>query len=401
MSEIINNHSRVRQEALKKLIKKLHEGVDSEIVKAEFQKEFGSVTTKEIVELENALVEEGLSVKEIERLCDVHASIMGVSVNTLHLEDHKLLPGHPLRVLEEENERIEKLISEEIEPYIHGFSAHQVMMLRIGFDRLTEIDKHYKRKEHLFFPFLEKKGITTPPKVMWGVDDTIRALIKQTVFLLNEKEINQEMVQEKIVQTLSQVREMIFKENHIFIPLLKEQLNLVNFIDIAQASDEIGYFLESPQQHFLVLKDEEVKHVEIENNHVRFKTGGLDVNVLEAMLNTLPIDMTFVDATGHVRYFSNGKERVFDRPITIIGRHVHHCHPPKSVDIVETIIERFRKGEKDEEAFWIKLKEKFVHIRYFAVRDNQGQYLGTLEMTQDIAPIKALESEKRLLEDYR
>jgi DUF438 domain-containing protein len=400
MSELINNQSQARQEALKELIKKLHEGVDTEIVKAEFQKQFGTVTTKEIVEMESALVEDGLSVKEIEKLCDIHASVMGVNVNTLHLEDNKLLSGHPLRVLEEENERIEKLIREEIEPYTNGFNAHNVMMLRIGFDRLTEIDKHYKRKEHLFFPFLEKKGITTPPQVMWGVDDSIRALIKEIVSFLNEKDINQNVVNEKIVHTLSQVREMIFKENQILIPLLKEQLNLLNFIDIAKASDEIGYFLEVPLQHFLVMKEDE-KQPEVENNHVKFKTGSLDVNVLEAMLNTLPLDMTFVDATGHVRYFSNGKERVFERPITIIGRHVHHCHPPKSVDIVETIIDRFRKGEKDEEAFWIKLKDKFVHIRYFAVRDQQGQYLGTLEMTQDIAPIKALESEKRLLEDYR
>jgi uncharacterized protein len=402
MSELINNHSKERQEALKILIKKLHEGVDSEIVKAEFQKDFGTVTTKEIVEIEHALVEDGLSVKEIEKLCDIHASVMGVNVNTLHLGDNKLLSGHPLRVLEEENDQIEKLISEEIEPYINAFNAHNVMMLRIGFDRLTEIDKHYKRKEHLFFPFLEKKGITTPPQVMWGVDDSIRALIKQTVSFLNEKEINLKAIQESIAHTLKQVREMIFKENQILIPLLKEQLNLLNFIDIAQSSDEIGYFLEAPQQHFLVVKEEEEeKHAELQNNHIQFKTGGLDVNVLEAMLNTLPLDMTFVDDTGHVRYFSNGKERVFERPVTILGRHVHNCHPPKSVDIVETIIDRFKNGVKDEEAFWIKLKDKFVHIRYFAVRDQQGKYLGTLEMTQDIGPIKALESEKRLLEDYR
>jgi DUF438 domain-containing protein len=399
MSELINNQSRERQEALKQLIKKLHEGVDVEIVKAQFQEQFGTVTTKEIVEIESALVEDGLSVKEIERLCDVHASVMGVNVSLIHQGDAKLLSGHPLRVLEEENALIEKLIVEEIEPFTQQFNAHHIMMLRIGFDRLLEIDKHYKRKEHLFFPYLEKKGITTPPQVMWGVDDSIRAHIKETIRRLNEKDINQEALQEQMKVTLSQVREMIFKENQILIPLLKEQLNLLNFIDIAQASDEIGYFHEVPKQHFLVQKQEH-HQPEVENNHVKFQTGGLDVHVLEAMLNTLPLDMTFVDASGHVRYFSNGKERVFERPVTILGRHVHHCHPPKSVDIVETIIERFRSGVKDEEAFWIKIKDKFVHIRYFAVRDPQGNYLGTLEMTQDIAPLKALDSEKRLLEDY-
>ena len=399
MSEIINNQSKDRQEALKTLIKKLHEGVDVNIVKVEFQQHFGSVTTKDIVEIEHALVEDGLSVKEIERLCDVHASVMGVNVSKLHQEESMLLSGHPLRVLQEENKLIEKLIIEEIEPYVQHVNAHHIMMLRLGFDRLFEIDKHYKRKEHLFFPFLEKKGITTPPQVMWGVDDSIRALIKEAIRLLNEKDIHHDTLKEHIQVTLSAVKEMIFKENQILIPLLKEQLNLLNFIDIAQASDEIGYFLEVPVQHFLVKKQDDLQP-EIENNHVTFKTGRLDVHVLEAMLNTLPLDMTFVDASGHVRYFSNGKERVFERPITILGRHVHHCHPPKSVDIVETIIERFRSGVKDEEAFWIKMKDKFIHIRYFAIRDSEGTYLGTLEMTQDIAPLKALESEKRLLEDY-
>lgn len=400
MSELINNHSKERQEALKQLIKQLHEGVDPERVKAEFKEQFQTVTTKEIVDIEHALVEEGISIKEIEKLCDIHASIMGVSVNTLHLGEGKLLPGHPLRVLEEENARVETLIETELRPFLNNFSAHNIMMLRIGLDRLAEIDKHYKRKEHLFFPYLEKKGITTPPQVMWGVDDAIRLLIKQAIAYLSDKDFDHHVVREHIEKTLKQVSDMIFKENNILIPLLKEQLHLLNFIDIAHASDEIGYFLEKPQQHFLV-DDHKEQSTEVVQNQVTFKTGGLDVKVLEAMLNTLPLDMTFVDDTGHVRYFSNGKNRVFERPITIIGRHVHHCHPPKSVHIVEAIIESFKNGSKDEEAFWIQFKGQFVHIRYFAVRDEKGSYLGTLEMTQDIAPLRALESEKRLLEDYR
>ena len=399
MSELINNQSKKRQEALKKLIKKLHEGVDVDTVKKEFKAQFGSVTTEEIVALEHALVEDGLSVSEIEKLCDVHASVMGTDVRSLHLSEGKLSQGHPLRVLEEENQAITKLIETEIEPFINILKNHQIMMLRIAFDRLKEVDKHYKRKEHLFFPYLEKKGITTPPQVMWGVDDTIRSLIHQVINVLDQPINDIEETQNLIKKTIHEVKEMVFKENNILIPLLQDQLNLLNFIDIAESSDEIGYFLEAPEQAFLVEKETQEEPPKNDDGTVSFSTGSLDVQTLECMLNTLPLDMTFVDKDGFVKYFSHGKERIFERPKTVLGRHVHKCHPPSSVDVVEKIIERFRNGEKDEEAFWINMGKMFVHIRYFAVRDFKGNYLGTLEMTQNIAPIKALEGEKRLLED--
>lgn len=399
MSELINNHQRKRQEALKVLIKQLHQGVNEETIKQAFEHTFGQISTEEIVALEAALVEDGMTIKEIERLCDIHARVMGTSVKALHQAEGHRAVGHPLRVLEDENARIEKVIEDELMPFVRSpFTAHAIMMLRIGFDRLREIDKHYKRKEHLFFPYLEKKGILTPPQVMWGVDDTIRTNLKAVLQILNQPLANEQALEHLMLKTLTEVKEMVFKENNILIPLLQEQLNLLNFIDIAEASDDIGYFLEAPEQSFL-LKEKKETVTQVSQDTVHFNTGTLSIKTLEALLNTLPLDMTFVDADGHVRYFSHGKERIFERPKTILGRHVHQCHPPSSVATVETIIERFKSGEKDEEAFWIQMRGKFVHIRYFAVRDNQGLYLGTLEMTQDIAPLRSLESEKRLLED--
>ena len=400
MSELINNQQKQRQEALKAMIKQLHQGVDEATVKTAFEQTFGHVSTEDIVALEAALVEEGMPVKDIERLCDVHARVMGTSVSALHQEEGQRVPGHPLQVLEEENTRIGRLIEDELTPYLSApFGAHAIMMLRIGFDRLWEIDNHYKRKEHLFFPYLEKKGIVTPPQVMWGVDDAIRSGLKAILHLLNQPHFDEQALEQLMRKTLLDVKEMIFKENNILLPLLHDQLNLLNFIDIAEASDEIGYFIESPTASF-VLTDPAEKGVETTQDTVHFETGSLNIHTLEALLNTLPLDMTFVDAQGHVRYFSHGKERIFERPKTVLGRHVHQCHPPSSVATVETIIERFKLGEKDEEAFWIQMRGRFVHIRYFAVRDSQGTYLGTLEMTQDIAPLRALESEKRLLEDF-
>jgi len=130
---------------------------------------------------------------------------------------------------------------------------------------------------------------------------------------------------------------------------------------------------------------------------IQFGAGSLSQTEVNALLNTLPLDMTFVDKEGNVKYFSQGKERIFDRPSTIIGRHVSMCHPPSSVHVVEEIIECFESGRKDNEDFWIRMKDMFVYIRYFAVRDPSGDFLGTLEITQNIKPITELQGEKRLV----
>ncbi|HQL49129.1 MAG TPA: PAS domain-containing protein [Holophaga sp.] len=108
--------------------------------------------------------------------------------------------------------------------------------------------------------------------------------------------------------------------------------------------------------------------------------------------------MTFVDAEDRVAFFTEGPERVFERSRAILGRAVQHCHPPKSVDIVERILSDFKAGRQSVAEFWIQLHGKFVHIRYFAIRDEQGAYLGTLEVTQDLTRLRALEGDRRLLQ---
>ncbi len=128
-----------------------------------------------------------------------------------------------------------------------------------------------------------------------------------------------------------------------------------------------------------------------------FDAGSLTAEEINAIFNTLPIDMTFVGADDKVKYFTQGKERIFDRPKTIIGREVKHCHPPKSVHVVEQIVADLRSGKKDNEDFWIQMGEMYVLIRYYAVRGKQGEFLGTLEVTQDIKPIQDIKGEKRLM----
>ncbi|MDD4303791.1 MAG: DUF438 domain-containing protein [Bacilli bacterium] len=405
MSEFINNQS-IRQEKLKKLIRSLHDGKPLEQAKQEFKEEFGSITTAEITAMEQGLIKEGMAVSEIQRLCDVHAAVFEGSIADIHAPKDEVddIPGHPVHVFLEENERLEKLLKEEIEPYLNQSGKTAILMLRVGFDRLKEIDKHYARKEYLFFPHLERKGITAPPKVMWGVDDEIRADIKSVIASLSAVAIDEAATFALIRTTLTKIRDMISKENNILIPLLKENLNLFNWISVELATPDTGWFLEKPKVKWeekgsSIEKPKKKKEIVSKtDDEIRFDAGSLSAEQINAMLNALPFDMTFVDHEGYVRYFTQGKERIFARPATIIGRHVSMCHPPASVHVVEGIIESFRSGRKDHEDFWIRMKDMFVYIRYYAVRNARGEYLGTLEITQNIKPITELQGEKRLVD---
>ncbi|MDT8337208.1 MAG: DUF438 domain-containing protein [Candidatus Izemoplasmatales bacterium] len=396
MSEIINN-SKERQDKLKDLIKKIHAGMPLDEAKKLFKKNFQEISTDEIVTLEQALIDEGMQVEEIQSLCDVHAAVFDKSISDIHKpKDITRIPGHPAKVFSDENKQIEELIENELEPYLEKVDTTSYLMLRIGMDRLANISKHYARKEYLFFPSLEKKGIDSIPKVMWGVDDEIRADIKKTIKMLDDKDEDLNDIKAAIKAVIIRVKDMIIKEENILLPKLSDLMSFYDWIMADQGSDEIGYFLEKPQESWKVEEKKEETE-EAFNGEVKFDAGALNHGELNAIFNTLPLDMTFVDKDGHVKYFTQGKERIFDRPKTVIGRHVSLCHPPQSVHIVEDIINSFKSGEKDHEDFYINFKDMFVFIQYYAVRDKEKNYLGTLEITQDIKPIQAISGEKRLV----
>jgi DUF438 domain-containing protein len=406
MSEFINN-SEYRQKKLKELIRSLHEGKTVDEVKAEFQKEFENVSTTEISQIEQALVKEGLPIEEVQRLCDVHASVFNGSIADIHVKkDYSHMDGHPVNVFMEENKAIEKLITEEIRPQANAYTEHpnpnSHLMLRISMEQLWEIHNHYARKEYLFFPYLEKYDITAPPKVMWGVDDEIRADIKDTLDYLKFAEPNPDAVKEKVDNVTKIILDMISKENNILIPLLTETLTFYEWIKIDEASPEFGHCLVKPKQSWKVESKEpamQKEEIKPNDNTVIFDAGFLTPNEINAIFNTLPIDITFVDAQNKVKYFSQNTDRIFQRPTTVIGRAVSLCHPPKSVGIVEKIIDSFKNGEKDHEDFWIRKGNLFIYIRYYAVRDKERNFLGTLEITQNIKPITELQGEKRLMDE--
>lgn len=396
MSELINN-SKVRQDKLKELIKKIHGGMPLEEAKKLFKTDFESISTDEIVALEQTLIDEGMKVEEIQSLCDVHAAVFDQSITDIHKpKDITKIPGHPAKVFSDENKQILKLIESELEPYLDKNDTTSYLMKRIGIDRLMNVSKHYARKEYLFFPSLEKKGIDAIPKVMWGVDDEIRADLKNVQAMLNDKEEDLNRINKALKAVIERVKDMVIKEENILLPKLVDIMSFYDWVMADHGSDEIGYFLEKPKESW---KAEEKVETEDKTfkGEVSLDAGALKPEEVNAIFNTLPLDMTFVDKDGYVKYFTQGKERIFERPKTVIGRHVSLCHPPKSVHIVEEIIESFKSGKKDVEDFYINLKNMYVLIRYYAIRNSEGEYLGTLEITQDIAPIQAISGEKRLV----
>lgn len=399
MSQEINNREK-RKQAIKDTLRLLHEGKSVEEVQSIFRDAFDGVEASEISAAEQALINEGLPVAEVQRLCDVHSAVFKGSIEEIHApSDASRIPGHPAHTIKAENAAITAHMNERIRPLLsrvaEGKLAAQSLLPEIG--ALLAIDLHYSRKENLLFPYLEQHGITAPPKVMWGVDDEIRALLKDSAKLAAQ---GSDQTAAKLTEGLTRVEEMIFKEENILIPMLIDTLSAEEWSAVAAESGEIGYcMIETPPvwRAKAAPAEQSAAPVAPVNGSVMLPTGFLSVPELSRLLDTLPLDITFVGADDTVRYFSQGSERVFPRTKAIIGRNVKNCHPPASVHIVEGIIADFKSGKKDHEDFWIQLGDKFVYIRYFAVRDEAGAYLGVLEVTQDIKPIQAIEGEKRLV----
>lgn len=403
MSELIDN-SRHRIETLKDIIKSLHDGADPESVKQEFGELLAEVGVSEIAAMENSLMSEGMPQEEIQRMCDVHAAVLGGAAPHGPTE---VPAGHPVHTFRLENEKIREIAAayrSAAAAAMSGVDGAAIGELRAAHDALARVDVHYQRKEYLVFPFLEKAGIGGPPKVMWGVHDEIREKIAAAGEVLDnldglDGEALALAAATVVNPMLEQVEGMTGKEDRILWPMTLEHLSTRDWEAIRGQWDEFGKGLVEPAGVWLPIHPElPEKTAEVEEDAaIRMPSGHLRLAQLTALLNTLPMDLTFVDSEGRVGFFSEGDDRVFARNRAIIGRKVEDCHPPKSVHIVEQVVDDLKSGRRDVAEFWIQMGDRFVHIRYFAVRDPEGAFLGTLEVTQDIAPLRALEGERRLL----
>jgi len=252
---------------------------------------------------------------------------------------------------------------------------------------------------------LEKHGVTEPPAIMWAEHNEIREKKKQLGRLV--RGFGDSSFQDFKTQLLATSKSLnsllpnhFYKENNILFPTALQIITSEEWKASRADFNEIGYCSFTPQ-HLISTARTDAQGEEkmtTQEDTLKFETGSLSKEEIEAILDTLPVDITFVGKDDAVKYFSKAEKRVFVRTKSVIGRKVQLCHPQKSVHIVNRIVESFKAGKKDVAEFWITVNNRLVHIRYFAVRDKNREYLGTMEVTQDLTDLKKIEGEKRLLD---
>ena len=399
-----------KKEMLKEVIRQLHAGASPQEVKERFKQVLEGVSPLEIAKIEQELISEGLPREEIQRLCDVHMAVFREQLERRKLD----VPlGHPVNILMEEHKAMLQIAGKlgDVVNKLQQISdvnrvGDEIRLLEHIAEDFRDSEKHYLREENVLFPVLERHGITEPPAIMWTEHNQIREKKKQLNSLLeNYGAMNFSDFKKQLSEVAKALNGLLsshfFKENNILFPTALKVVTSQEWSDMRKEFDEIGYCCFTPSQLTAPLKTEERREEKAEDvleDVLRFETGSLSKEELEALLDTLPVDITFVDKDDRVKYFNKAEKRVFVRTKAIIGRKVQMCHPQKSIHIVNRILESFRKGEKDVAEFWIAVNNRLVHIRYFAVRDRDGKYLGTMEVTQDITDIKKIEGEKRLLD---
>jgi DUF438 domain-containing protein len=379
-----------RIETLKTIIKDLHAGKDAEGQKRKFQELIKDVAPWEIAQMEQALIREGMPETEIKRLCDVHVKVFQEAL------EHKAVPGlpagHPVHTLMLENRAAEAILCEAEAVTDYGKEKDKLLAI---LDRLAEIDRHFVRKENQLFPVLETKSITGPSKVMWALHDDIRGLIKDV-----RKRVADGKMEKVALEALAKmVRDMIYKEEHILFPMALETLSEEAWLKVAAGEQEAGYAWVRPEAVWKPAA-EAVQQAALAGaaGSLNLDTGRLTAEQVNLLLTHLPVDISFVNENDEVAYYSASPERIFPRSPGVIGRKVQNCHPPKSVDMVEKILAAFKDGSKSTAEFWIQMRGRMLHIRYFAVRDAGGAYRGCLEVSQDITHIQKLTGNKRLLD---
>ncbi|MFQ6083565.1 MAG: DUF438 domain-containing protein [Candidatus Aminicenantia bacterium] len=396
-----------KKEVLKGLIKRLHEGANPEEIKEKFKEVIKGITPAEIAQIEEELIKEGMPREEVQRLCDVHLAVFREP-----LEKEKTLApaGHPIHILMEEHKMLLKFadelrnITEEIKGAKDFDSVSEEMkQLSHIAEHFKDSESHYVREENVLFPYLEKHGITQPPAIMWMEHDKIRELKKNFYRLIDTYKSMAfqdfaKQLEDLTISLADMLSSHFYKENNILFPTALKVIGENEWKDIRHQFDELGYCCFTPEPARIPIKEAgiPVSKPEVEGV-VSFETGTLSKEEIEAIFNTLPVDITFVDKEDTVRYFSQSKERIFPRAKAVIGLKVQQCHPQKSIHIVNQILEDFKSGRRDVAEFWINLKGRLIYIQYFAVHDKNGDYLGCLEVTQDITEIKKIGGEKRLL----
>ncbi|MGX7097483.1 DUF438 domain-containing protein [Gemella bergeri] len=437
-----------RIEVLKSILLRLHNGESAESVQEEFDKHFSGVSAIEISLMEHELMNSnsGVTFEDVMKLCNVHANLFKGAIKNVEIADTEH-PGHPVQIFKQENfalratiMRIRRILTNYVKITDEMTKKEVLKGLFRQLNLLGQFDIHYRRKEELMFPIMERYGHTAPPKVMWGVDDKIRKLFnnasKDAEKLPN---VDIEKVKASFEVFVKEFEEMIFKEESILLMILMETFNQDNWLNIAKESDAYGYAIIKPTEKWVPHRESFGKEIENsketqkisneENNLIQkivdtpegeititfkpkknenkvvdrnseqsFGNGYLSVEQANLILNHLPMEITFVNKDDIFQYYNDNvpsDEMIFKRTPSQIGRNVELCHPPQHLEKVRTIFKNLRDGKKDKYEMWFKSKsrDKFVHITYAGVYDNNNEFQAVLEYVQDIQPYREITSD--------
>ncbi|WP_315115196.1 PAS domain-containing protein [Clostridium intestinale] len=387
--------------------------ISIEEAKKTMKDSFEKITAQEFAICEQYLQKYGISDDLLaERMDEILEIFDGILVS----EKLDLPSGHPVKTYLDEISAIREVLSKMKKQLDKKFIKNQWLEL---YDKLGQISIHFSRKQNQLFPALESKGFDKPSKVMWTLDNNTKEIIRKSRGLL-EGDKDQEFLklQEEVMEM---VEDMMVKEEEILLPTSMDLLSNEDFVKMRKGDDEIGYCLiktpapygnkegnvmsnlnGSNENDFMkdmaaVLQKHGMLNSSSKNDVLDVAQGKLTLSQINLIFKHLQVDLSYVDENEIVKFYSDTKHRVFPRSAGVIGREVQNCHPRESVHMVEEIIRAFREGEQDEAEFWLEINGKFIYIIYNAVRDEEGNFRGVLEMMQDVTKIRSLTGTQRLL----
>lgn len=407
--------SEARMELLKGYLRRLGSSEDLESVRADFVENFRDVEASEIMRAEQELMKEGTPLSDVQKLCDIHSALFHGATKEERIanaeaevaasmrraqekgaqKDYKnkneraailaAIPGHPLNTLKKENKALEELIAQAKAK----LDAHEELGDLFG--RIRELSIHYAKKGDLLYPLLKVNyDISGPSNVMWTVDDEIR---DELAFLAKQEDRNAAW-EERVRAVLKRAEEMIYKENNILFPICAVNFTEEEWMSIYRDSKDYADCLGVTKRAWAKAETQaaaqrktaapvKTASASAGEGEVVMPGGHMTVSQLTALLNTIPMEITFVDADNINRFFNEGP-KLFKRPAMAIDREVFSCHPPKVEPMVRSIIDDFRAGRRDSVPIWMEKNGRTVFVNYMAVRDKDHNYVGTLEVVQDM-----------------
>lgn len=379
-----------KEQRIKKLteyLQRLGAGEELEEVRKDFIKEFSDVQASEIMEAEQELMKQGTPLEEVQRLCDVHAALFhGVTPEeemkkrqsfeqkeygnkSQQAQELEQVEGHPLYTLTKENQALLKLLQQ------FAGSEDENLLSIIG-----QFAVHYAKKGDLLYPHLKVKyGIAGPSDVMWTVDDEIR---DEYSALMRESQRGDEW-NKRLRAVLKRIEEMVHKEQNILFPICAVNFTKEEWMGIYRDAKDYIVCFGVEDIHWQEAEDQEIVRENSGKDEIVLPGGHMTLEQLTALLNTVPLEITFIDADNINRFFNEGP-KVFKRPGMALDREVFSCHPPKIEPMVRAIIDDFRHGRKDRVPVWMEKGGRTMLVTYMAVRDKTGKYVGTAEFVQDM-----------------